>query len=121
MDNNNMNNEQNNFYQDNTNVQATANTAAPAEKKTDVMAIISLVCGILAIILGCCTAYIGLIPGIAGIILAVLSKKNNGKSGMATAGMVCSIIGIVVAVLITIIGVVAGAAGLAMLESAGMY
>ena len=118
MDNNNMNNEQNNFYQDNTNAQAQAPVynAAPAEKKTDVMAIISLVCGILAIILSCCTAYIGLIPGIVGIILAILSKKNNGKSGMATAGLICSIIGIVIAVIITVLGLL----GIAMLADMGM-
>lgn len=119
MDNNNMNNEQNNFYQDNTNVQAQApvNNAAPTEKKTDVLAIISLVCGILAIILSCCSAYIGLVPGIAGIVLAIISKKQNGKSGIATAGLICSIIGIVIAIIITVLGVL----GLAVLADAGMY
>lgn len=117
MDNNNMNNEQN-FYQDNTAAQAQAPVVeATTEKKTDVLAIISLVCGILAIILSCCTAYIGLVPGIAGIVLAIVSKKQNGKSGMATAGMVCSIIGIVFAIIITVLGVL----GLAVLSEAGLY
>lgn len=118
MDNNNMNNEQNNFYQDNTNTQAQAPVynAEPEQKKTDVLAIISLVCGILAIILSCCTSYIGLIPGIAGIVLAIISKKQNGKSGMATAGLICSIVGIVIAIIITILGLL----GLAMLADMGV-
>ncbi len=59
-------------------------------------AIGALVCGI-ASILCCCGCGIGVIVGIAGIVMAILSKKDNGGklSGMALAGLICSIVGIV--------------------------
>lgn len=123
MDNNNMNNEQNNFYQDNTDVQAQTpvNNTVETANKADTLAIVGLVCGILAIVLACCTSYIGAFPGIAGIVCSVMSKKKNGKTGMATAGLVCSIIGVVIAVVYTIVLVVIGGAiGLAAAES-GLY
>ena len=67
-------------------------------QKTDTLAIVSLILGIAAIVLGCCITYLGIALGIGGIICSVMSKKKQ-KSGMATAGMVCSIVGIVFAVL----------------------
>lgn len=78
---------------------------APGPQKTDTLAIVSLILGIAAIIMGCCVTYLGIALGIGGIVCAVMSKKKQ-KSGMATAGMVCSIIGIVFA-LIWIIGAAA--------------
>lgn len=85
----NLNNDQQYQYQPNVDYQSYQNEAP---KSTSTAAVFSLICGILAIILGCC-CWIGLIPGIVGIILSVLSKKNNEKSGIATAGLICSIIG----------------------------
>ena len=61
--------------------------------------------GILAIVCGCCFAWVGCLFGVGGIVCAVLSKKN-GKSGMATAGLICSIAGIVIGLLITVMAVV---------------
>ena len=60
------------------------------------MAIGSLICGIVGILMCCCCG-IGAIVGIVGIILAVCSKKSNGgkMSGMALAGLICSIVAIV--------------------------
>lgn len=95
MDGQNFNNEQN-PYQD--------NITTPANKP-DALAIVSLVAGILSIVLVCCTMYWAIIPAIVGIVCAVMSKKNNGKTGIATAGLICSIVGIVLAVIWTIIGV----------------
>ena len=92
---------------------------APANQ-TNTLAIVSLVCGILAILMGCCTAYIGIIPGIAGIICAVFANKQ-GKTGMAKAGMICSIIGIVIAVLITIASFAFGAYLATYLSDYGYY
>lgn len=71
--------------------------------QTNVLAIVGLVMGILAIVLGCCMGWVGIIPGIAGIICSVLSKKQ-GKTGMATAGLICSIIGCVVGLIMVIFG-----------------
>lgn len=102
-----------NFYQDNTNSTQNSPMVNNTPNKADALAIVSLVMGILAIVLGCCTAYIGAIPGVVGIVCSILSKKNNGKTGIATAGLICSIIGIIVAILITILGLF----GLAILNS----
>lgn len=70
------------------------------EKKSNVKAILALVFGILSILISCCCTYLGIALGIAGIILAVVSKKDNGgkMSGMAVAGMICSILAIVISV-----------------------
>lgn len=99
-------------YQDNTasvQNQVPPVTAPEAPKQTNALAIVSLVMGILSIVLGCCTGWIGIIFSIAGIICAVFANKQ-GKTGLATAGMVCSIVGIVIAILITIVSVIFGAA-----------
>lgn len=83
-------------------------------KKNDTLAIVSLILGIAAIVLGCCVTYLAIVLGIAGIVCAVMSKKKQ-PSGMATAGMVCSIIGIVLAV----IWIVGSLAIIGMLQEAG--
>lgn len=84
-------------------------------QKTDTLAIVSLILGIAAIVLGCCVTYLGIALGVGGIICSVMSKKKQ-KSGLATAGMVCSIIGIVIAVLWIIFSV----AIMGMLASSGI-
>ena len=86
-----------------------------------IMAIISMVLGILSIVLVCFTAgaweIIGLLCAVAAIVLSVLSKKKIGKNGMATAGLVCGIVSIALYVLMIILVVVIGVAGLAWLGS----
>lgn len=84
-------------------------------KKTDTLAIVSLILGIAAIVFGCCITYVGIALGIGGIICSIMSKKKQ-KSGMATAGLVCSIIGIVLA----LIWIIASVAIMGMLASAGI-
>lgn len=116
MDGQNMNNEQNN-YQDNTAATpVTPVVEAASEKKADALAIISLVAGILSILLACCYPYVGVVLAIVGIVLAIVSKNKNGKSGLGTAGLICSIVGVVLTIIMIIL-VVIGAAALA---SAGM-
>lgn len=80
--------------------------SVPEEPKpSNTMAILSLVFGIISLLLpcACCigsitftfvVAIVGVILGIAAIVLCVMSKKVS-RTGMATAGMVCGIIGIV--------------------------
>ena len=82
-------------------------------KKTDALAVVSLVLGIASIV-ACCYIYVAIPLGIGGIVCSVISKKKQ-KSGLATAGLICSIIGIV----ITVIAIVFSAAILLALESAG--
>ena len=57
------------------------------------LATVSLVLGIVSVIFALPIFYIGLICGVVGLVLAVVSKKRQ-PSGMATAGMVLSIIGL---------------------------
>ena len=66
--------EREDFYQNNTQ-QASYQQTAPAKEpqKTNALAVIGLILGILSILLGCCAWY-GLIAGIPGIICSVLAK-----------------------------------------------
>ncbi len=69
------------------------------------MAIASLVVGILSI-LCCCCAYLSVILGIVGIVLAVLSRPKDGKfEGVAMGGLICSIVGLVLGVILIIVNV----------------
>lgn len=71
---------------------------------TNGLAIASLICGILSIVLSCCCGNI--LFSIAGIVCGCLQKpdENGKKPGMATAGIITSIVGIVLLILLTIIG-----------------
>lgn len=114
MDGQNLQNEQNttdesvqttNNYQDYTaNVEPVAVGAVAAEqpKKTNSLAVVSLVLGIIAIVLGCCGSWIAIVLGIGGIVCAVLANKEE-KTGMAKAGMICSIIGIILAIVVLVV------------------
>lgn len=91
--------------------------------KTDGKAVVSLILGILSISTSCSYGF-GLIFGIPGLILAMLSRKstqqqpygtpNSGNSaGLATAGMICSIIGTVLSAIMLIILIILFALGMA--------
>lgn len=88
-----------------------------------IMAIISMVLGILSIVLVCFTAgaweIIGLLCAVAAIVLAAVSKKKFGKNGMATAGLVCGIVAIALYVLMILLVIIGLTAGLAWLGSLG--
>ncbi len=72
------------------------------EKKSNGLAIASLVLGIVSIVFSFIALYwIGIIVGIVGIVLGVMAKKKN-PSGMATAGLVLSIIGTALCALVFI-------------------
>ena len=111
-----------NNYQDNTsNMQAPYNNTMPEQpQQTNVLAIISLVCGILSIVCGCCLGWVGILFSIGGIICAVFANKQ-GKTGLAKAGLICSIVGIVLSIVITILSVVASIALLEGMSSYGYY
>ena len=102
MDEQNMNN-QNDNYQDYTS-QYQQNSYQPEQeppKKTNVLAIVGMILGIVSILMGCCGWY-SIIFGIPGLICSILSRKQ-GKSGMSVAGIVCSIIGIIIGILMTVL------------------
>ncbi len=83
--------------------------------QTSVMAIISLIAGILSIVLACCCWPLSLV-GIAGIVLGILAKKeiagSNGLKtgdGLALAGLITGIVGILLGVAGFVLAVVVGA------------
>lgn len=96
----------NNFYNDQNNAQGNAysyNYSAPVQdtyqvvenKKTNPVAVVSLICGIVGI-LSCCCCGVGFIFGIMAIVLAIIVKVQDGKmSGVAVAGLICGIVSII--------------------------
>lgn len=108
MDGQNFQNEQNgqvtentstgtNYYQDNTNQYTGSVYTEPVTNNnsgdTPGLAIAALVMGILSIVLTCCCG-VGIIFGIAGLIMSIVANKQT-KSGIGTAALICSIVGIV--------------------------
>ena len=63
------------------------------ESTNSTLAIIALVVGILSIVVAFVYVWIGLVLGIAGIIISAKARKQS-QTKMATAGFVCSIIGL---------------------------
>jgi len=63
------------------------------ESTNSTLAIIALVVGILSIVFAFIYVWIGLVLGIAGIIISAKARKQS-QTKMATAGFVCSIIGL---------------------------
>ncbi len=75
------------------------------------LSIISLVCGICAIVF-CYIPFIGLGCGIAAIITAAIARKKAGN-GMNKAGLICGIIGTVLSAILTL------SVGVACIEEMG--
>lgn len=79
------------------------------ENGSKALAIISLVCGIISIVMMCCS-FLSLICGIVAIVLAVVYKSKTVYKkfdGMSLAGLICGIIGALASgmfVLITLLG-----------------
>lgn len=99
---------QQNSYQQNQYQQAYTQYQQPYQKQNNSMAIASLVCGIIGILLSCCL--VGILASIPGLILGILSLKNKtGDRTMAIIGIVLSSIGIIFVIFMIIIFAVSGA------------
>ena len=84
-------------------------TYSQPENTSKAFAITSLVCGIVSILLICCT-WIGLIVGVTALVFGILSiRRGENAKGMAIAGIVCSSIAIVVIVILLIVAAVSPA------------
>ncbi|MDE5570360.1 MAG: DUF4190 domain-containing protein [Ruminococcus sp.] len=69
------------------------------------LSIAAMVCGIVSILGFCCCTPIGILCGLAGVILGIVSKtKKMDGSGMALAGIITGAIGIVGSIIAMIIG-----------------
>ena len=63
------------------------------------LAVASLVCGIIAVVMVCCCTYLGIILGILAIFFGIISKDEYGnRPTMAKVGLVLGIIGAVVCI-----------------------
>ena len=66
-------------------------------------AIASMVLGIVSIVFACCLWYISLVAGIVGLILGIMSvKQNRDGRGMAIAGIIMCAIAIVLAICVAV-------------------
>lgn len=116
MDGNNMNNQSEYTYTaDNTNAATDYTYAANdsyevVEKKSNALAIVALVTGILSIVC-CCSPIVSWLTGAAGIVCGVLGMKKCEKIGMARIGMILGIVGVVLGVIMFIINLVVGFSG----------
>ena len=79
-------------------------TQPGSESGSKVFGIISLVCGILALLCSCC-GWFGIILAVAAIVLGILSmNKQEDARGMAIAGIVCGGVGLLIGIVVIIIG-----------------
>lgn len=83
----------------------------PDENLSKILAIVSLVTGIISLIC-CCVTYFSGILAIVAIVCGIISiSKSSLYKGMAIAGIICGSIGIVIFVLVLLLGVLAGLVG----------
>lgn len=98
MDNNNLYDANNNGTVENSNTYSYDQQGGyqmEEQAKGSGMAIASMVCGILSIVL-CCIWYLSVVLAIVAIVLGIISNvKKMGGKGMAIAGIVTGAIGIV--------------------------
>ena len=78
------------------------------EKKTNVKAVLSLVLSCLSIVC-CCVWYVGMLLGLAAIILGIVSLRDSRfeKSDMAVAGIVVGSVGFALGAVVAIVNIVA--------------
>ena len=84
--------------------------AAPAEGPTGaakVFSIISLVCGIISVVFGCCGW--GILFGVPGAVFGIISKAKCGaKNPLALVGMILSFVGIGLSIIMIVVMCVSG-------------
>lgn len=95
MDGNNMNNQAEYTY-------AAEGTYEVVEKKSNALAIVSLITGILSIVC-CCSPIVSWLTGAAGIVCGVLGMKKCDNVTMARIGMILGIVGVVLGVIMFVI------------------
>lgn len=109
-----------NYQNNQANVPYQAPGAQPQPNKANALQIISLICGIAGIVMGCCIPFVGIVLGIIGLICAIVGNKQ-GKTGVGTGGLVCSIIALVLGLIILVLGLIMGVALIPMLDELSSY
>ena len=90
-------------------------TAGQKVGDTKNMAIAGMVCGIAGLIFDFISIPIGIILGIAAVIISglVMSRNKGGNNGMAIAGLVCGIVALVLGIPLCLCGIAICTAGVA--------
>ena len=84
---------------------------AAAANNTKTLGIISMILGIFSLIC-CCTCWLGIIAGVASIILGIVSLKNEpAAKTMAIIGIVCGGVGVAIGLVGAIIAGIVSHAG----------
>lgn len=79
----------------------------PQQQKSD-LSTVSMVCGIVAIVLGCCCC-LGPVSGIVAIITGIISLKNmTPNKGKATAGVIMGSVSILLFLISFIVNSITG-------------
>ena len=93
--------------------------AVEEKKAFPVLGLISMICGILGILIGCtCCTFAGVGLGILAAVLAIIERVTLGKfSGLAIAGLICGGAALVLSVVNMVLGGILGAA----MSSNGYY
>lgn len=78
----------------------------PEQPKGSGLAIAGMVCGIVALVIVCCFWPFGIVLGIAGLILSIISLNKKQSKGMSVAGIVTSGLGILLGAALGILSVV---------------
>lgn len=110
----NYNNGQSDFNEDQQGWQTARNTGmvnggyehyVPEPEDGPGFSIAGMICGILSL-LCCCVWYVGLVLGIVGLVLSIISlKQQKPGRGMAIAGVVCSAIGLGITLILGIFAI----------------
>lgn len=60
------------------------------EQRTNILGIIGMICGILALFFTFFIWPLGLLLAIGGLILSLIGMKRDARKGYAVAGLICS-------------------------------
>ncbi len=86
-------------------------SGAEVEKKTNVLALLSMIFGILGVVLFviCCGGWMWSLPfTVAALVMGIIANQKE-KTGMGTAGFVLGIVGISLVVLSIVANIILGA------------
>ena len=89
------------YNNNNVTYEAPQNQKVPGKAKS----IVALSCGIASIVC-CCSTIVSIAAGVVALIMAILSKKENGGKllPIALVGFICAIVGIVLGLINFIVG-----------------
>lgn len=105
---------QNNYYSNSESfetIEQIEESGAEVEKKTNVLALLSMIFGILGVVLFviCCGGWIWSLPfTVAALVMGIIANQKE-KTGMGTAGFVLGIVGISLVVLSIVANIILGA------------